>query len=273
MPAVALQTDPGSVDLSGLMARVGAYVERYYATAQRVVAVERITLQSLGMDLAPIGFPRRLEYDLRIEWTPGAHGEPGAAQVRRHLVKVNGRAPRPKDEPGCSDPRTVSPEPLAMFLPGQQRDYVFTSFRKGRASGRAVTMVDYRSVKKGEMQVSWHDDCVSVELPGRSAGRLWADPATGDVLRVDERLVGTFEVPVPPEQQRTGASARLTIERSDTSIRYKPVQFREPDETVLMPSEVDTLTVIRDAGIPRMRIRQVFSGYRRFVTEGRVLED
>ena len=269
----ALQTAPSSVDLPGLMARVGAYVERYYATAQRVVAVERITLQSLGADLAPAGFPRRLEYDLRIEWTPGEHGEPGTAQVRRHLVKVNGRAPRPKDEPGCSDPRTLSPEPLAMFLSGQQRDYVFTPVRTGRVSGRAVTMVDYRSVKTGAMQVSWHDDCVSVELPGRSAGRLWADPATGDVLRVDERLVGTFDVPVPPEQQRKGAAARLTIERSDTSIRYKPVQFREPDETVLMPSEVETLTVIRDAGIPRMRIRQVFSGYRRFVTEGRVLED
>lgn len=271
-PAPALQAEPVE-DLAGLMGRVGVSVERYYATAQRVVAVERVTLQPLRADLSPLDAPRRLEYDLRVEWAPGENGGQGEAQVRRHLLKVNGRAPRPKDEPGCSDPRTVSPEPLAMFLPAQQRDYVFTPFRRGRQSGREAMMVDYRAVTKGQMQVSWHDDCVSIELPGRSVGRLWADPATGDVLRVDERLTGIFDVPVPPEQQRKGAAARLTIERSESSIRYKPVQFREPDEIVLMPSEVETLTVIRDAGIPRLRVRQVFSGYRRFVAEGRVIED
>lgn len=268
-PPVAGQTG----NASAVMARVGAYVERYYATAQRVVAVETVTVQPLRSDLSSIDFPRRLEYDLRVEWNPGEAGRPGDAQVRRTLLKVNGRAPRPKDKPGCSDPRGVSPEPLAMFLPDQQPDYTFTLAKLGRAAGRRAMQVDYRPLKPGPVSVSWHDDCVSIELPGRSIGRLWVDEATGEVLRVDEHLVGQYDIPVPWEQQRRGAASLMTVERSSSSIRYQPVRFRDPDETVLMPAEIDTVTVIRDAGTPHLRIRQVFSDYRRFVTEGRILTD
>ncbi|MGE3578929.1 MAG: hypothetical protein AB7I25_10765, partial [Vicinamibacterales bacterium] len=189
-PQVAGQTG----NAAALMARVGAYVERYYATAQRVVAVETVTLQPLRSDLSPLDFPRRLEYDLRVEWTPGEAGQPGDAQVRRTLLKVNGRPPKAKDKPGCSDPRGVSPEPLAMFLPDQQSDYAFTLAKLGRASGRRAMQVDYRPLKPGPVSVSWHEDCVSIELPGRSIGRLWADEVTGEVLRVDEHLVGQYDI-------------------------------------------------------------------------------
>lgn len=262
---------PAGVD--AVLARMGTYVGRYYATAQRLVAVEMVTLQPLRADLSSAEFPRRLEYDLRVEWTPSADGQAGEAEVHRTLVKVNGRAPRPKDEPGCSDPRSVSPEPLAMFLPAQQRDYAFTPFKAGRVSGRPALMIDYRPLVKGPMQITWHDDCVSVELPGRSVGRVWVDPESGEVLRVDERLVGMYDIPVPAAQQRKGGAPSMTLERADSSIRYKPVRFRDPDETVLLPAEVETVTVFRDAGTPRMRIRQVFANYRRFVTEGRILGD
>ncbi len=258
---------------AAVMARVGAYVERYYATAQRVVAVEAVTLQPLRSDLSGLDFPRRLEYDLRIEWTPGEDGRPGDAQVRRTLLKVNGRAPRPKDKPGCSDPRGVSPEPLAMFLPDQQGDYAFTLAKLGKAAGRRAMQVDYRPLKAGPISVSWHDDCVSIDVPGRSVGRLWADEATGEVLRVDEHLVGRYDIPVPQEHQRKGAAALMTLERSSSSIRYLPVRFHDPEETVLMPAEVETVQEIRDAGTPHLRIRQVFSNYRRFVTEGRILSE
>ena len=272
-PGLAHPGAGAPVSVDGVLARIGAYVGRYYATAQRLVAVETVTLQPLRADLSSAEFPRRLEYDLRVEWTPSADGLSGEAEVHRTLVKVNGRPPRPKDEPGCSDPRSVSPEPLAMFLPGQQPDYAFTPLKPGRVGGRAALMIDYRPLTKGAVQITWHDDCVSIELPGRSVGRVWADPESGEVLRVDEHLIGMYDIPVPAAQQRKGGAPSMTLERSDSSIRYRPVRFHDPDETVLLPAEVETLTVFRDAGIPRMRIRQVFSNYRRFVTEGRILGD
>ena len=256
---------------AGLMAAVGAYVQRCYTSAQRVVARETVTLQPLRPDLSPDGFARRLEYELHVDWTPGPDGQPGEAEVHRTLLKVSGRAPRPKDEPGCSDPRAVSPEPLAMLLPARQAEFTFTGARPGKAGGRAVRIVNYRSTARGEPSVTWTDDCVSIDLPGRSVGQIWADPETGEVLRLDEHLVGTFEIRVPAAQQRKGASPTMTLERSDTSIRYKPVRFHEPDETVLMPSEVDSVLVVRNGGTPHLRIRQVFADYRRFLVEGRIL--
>lgn len=257
----------------GLMAAVGAYVERYYASAQRVMAHEAVTLQPLHPDLSANGFPRRLEYDLRIEWTPGEDGQPGSADVHRTLLTVNGRKPRPGDEPGCLDPKGISPEPLAMLLPARQPELLFTGGRPARVAGRTVRTVDYRAAKKGEPVITWREDCVSIELPGWGRGRVWADPESGEVLRIDERLAGQLDIPVPTKQQLRGGSTHMTLEQAESSIRYKPVRFTDPDETALMPAEVESLTVYRDAGTPRLRTRQVFSGYRRFLAEGRILLD
>ncbi len=254
-----------------LLSTVGAYVQRYYASAQRVVARERVTLQELGQGLTPAGFPRRLEYELRVEWTPAEDGQAGEAQVHRTLLSVNGRPPKATDEPGCSDPRSLSPEPLAMLLPSRQDEFTFQAPKRGRAAGRPVLMVDYQAAVRGVPSVTWDEDCVSIDLPGRSVGRVWADPVTGEVLRLDEHLVGMFDVRVPEAQQRKGASPVMTLERVDTSIRYKPVRFQDPEETVLMPSDVDTLMVVRGGGTPRLRIHQEFRNYRRFLVQGRIL--
>ena len=32
----------------------------------------------------------------------------------------------------------------------------------------------------------------------------------------------------------------MTIERADSSIRYRRVQFAEPDETLVLPSSIET---------------------------------
>ena len=159
-----------------------------------------------------------------------------------------------------------------MLLPDQQHAYAFKWAGTTRMNGRAVAMLDYRAREAAPAEVKWRDDCVSIELPGQSRGRVWADPATGEVFRLDESLTGMFEFRVPNQYQRMGGAPTMLIERADTSIRYRPVTFRDPDETLMLPASVETLQVIRNSGAPRVRKTQVFSKYRRFVTEGRVLE-
>jgi hypothetical protein len=51
------------------------------------------------------------------------------------------------------------------------------------------------------------------------------------------------------------------------------VRFTDPEETLLLPNLVDTVTVIRANGIQRLRISQSYRNYRRFVTDGRLLEN
>jgi hypothetical protein len=102
---------------------------------------------------------------------------------------------------------------------------------------------------------------------------VWADTETNQILRLDESLTRTFEFPVPRElQRRHGAPTTLAVERADSSIRYKPVKFSDPEETVVLPASIDSLTIFRRTGTPRLRTTQVFSKYRRFLTGGRLVE-
>jgi hypothetical protein len=212
-------------------------------------------------------------YELRVAWEPAADGGTPKATVHRELLTVGGRVPRPQDKNGCTDPRPVSPEPLAMFLPERQSDFVFAWDGMSRVNDRSAITLSYRAAQADPPTVSWQGDCVSVDLPGLTRGRVWADAETGQVLRLDESLTRTFEFPVPVElQRRSGVAATLAIERADTSIRYKPVTFTDPDETVVLPASIDSVTVFRRTGVPRLRTTQVFSEYRRFLTEVRVID-
>ena len=119
--------------------------------------------------------------------------------------------------------------------------------------------------------IQWEDACVSIDLPGQTRGRVWADAESGDVLRVDERLAGMFEFAVPREHSRGGRSRTMTIERANSTVRYRRVAFSDPDETLLLPSSIELMTVWRNAGVTRQFITQEISNYRRFVIGGRMV--
>jgi len=259
-------------DVSAALDRIGAHVEQYYARARSVVCLETVRLQPLNSDLSPDGFGRRLVYELRVAWEPALDGDaPPEATVLRQIVTIDGRLSRLKDDPGCMDPKPVSPEPLAFLLPARRRDYIFTWAGTGRTDGRSAMMLDYRSASQKPAEVVWRDECVSVDLPGMTRGRVWVDPATGDVLRLDERLTGMYELRVPREHTRHGDPTWMMIERADSSIRYRPVAFHDPEETLMLPASIESFTVIRNSGVPRLRTTQEFSNYRRFITGGRLV--
>jgi hypothetical protein len=259
-------------ELSTLLDRVGAAIERYYARAQNLICLEDVRLQSLGHDLMADARPaRRLAYELRVAWEPPTSGGPPEATVLRQLLTVNGRSPKARDEPGCMDPKSVSPEPLAMLLPSSRDDFVFTLAGRRTIDRRLAVMIDYRSRTVGEMMATWKDECFSISLPGRSQGRVWIDLETDGVLRLDEHLAGMFDYRLPSDHIRSGGPTSVTIERLDSSIRYRPVTFSDPDETLLLPASVETVSVVRNSGIPRLRTTQTFRNYQRFLTSGRII--
>ena len=270
--ALSARAAPGqSVVADTSVTRVGDYVERYYARAQSIVVDENVTIQPLGLDLRSDGFARRLTYELRVEWNPDVTEDESPARVTRQLLAINGRPPRQGDEPGCLDPRSTSPEPLAFLLPERREKFTFKAAGLGRVDGRVALMIDYRSVRPEEPKAEWKEECVSIDLPGRARGRIWADPETAEILRLDEGITGLVDVPVPRKQQRAGGSAYMTIERADSSIRYRRVPFTDPDETLVLPASIETVTIVRNSGSPRTRISQAFSNYRRFVTGSRIV--
>lgn len=261
-----------SVQAEGAVLRVGDYVERYYARAQSIVVEENVAIQPLGLDLRNDGFARRLTYELRVEWNPEASDDESPAKVTRQLLAINGRPPKAGQEPECLDPRTTSPEPLAFLLPDRRDKFTFKAAGLGRVGDRVAVMIDYRSIKPEEPKVEWKKECVSIDLPGRARGRIWADPETSEILRLDEGIIGLVDITVPRQQQRNGGPTFMTIERADSTIRYRRVPFTDPDETLVLPSNIDTVTIVRNSGSPRVRISQTFVNYRRFVTGSRIVQ-
>ena len=258
-------------DLPTVLQRISDRVERYYGRAQSIVCMERVMVQPMRHDMTPDGFAKVLEFELRIDWDAAAENErPLEARVLRELRKVNGRVPRPNYEPGCLDPKSGSLEPLAFLLPHNRADYTFAWNGVGRLKDRRTMMVDYRARMAGAVEGKWKGDCVSIDAPGRTKGRIWIDETTHDVLRLDESLTSQFEYRVPREHWGVAGPQTWVIERADSSIRYRPVVFTDPDETVLLPESIDVVTVFR--GAQSYRISQTFSGYKRFMTGGRIVK-
>ena len=263
----------GAPDLAATLGRVSSRVEYWYSRAQTVVSTETVAIQQLRADMSPAEPPRRLAFDLRVTWNPDTVGPRGApeAAVVREVLSVNGRPARDDENPGCMDPKPVSPEPLAMLLPARLPESEFSLAGAGRVDDRRTLMLDYRGVAALPAEITWKGECVTVSLPGRSRGRIWVDAETYDVLRIDDRLVGTFRFDVPREYIRRGGASSMVIEGAESSIRYRRVEFQDPRETLILPSAVDTITVMRGSGLQRVRITQRFSDHRRFLTDSRLL--
>lgn len=268
--AVPLLADDRGQDTAAAVARVSAYVEDYYSRAQSIVAEEHVTLQPLARDLTGDGFARRLVYQLRVEWNPDAPPDQRATVVRE-LVSARGPALGPPKQPDCMDPKSVSPEPLGFLLPDRREKFSYRIAGSSRVDGHAATMIDYKPLASEPPKVDWDRECGSIDLPGRTGGRIWVDEQTAQVLRYDEHLVGWTDIPGPKDKRHYESPDWFTIERADTSIRYKPVTFEDPDETLLLPSEITSVTVIQNSGIPRLRTTQTFSNYRRYLTSGRLV--
>jgi hypothetical protein len=269
--AGAAAQSPGQ--LNDMLERVAQRVQDYYERAQSIVCIETVRLQPLRGDFMPDGPGRSLEYDLRVSWdSSGEDGAPPEAQVIRELRAVNGRRPRPNAEPGCFDPKPLTPEPLAMLLPRHREEYAFRWAGLGKAKDRRAVMLDYKSLAKGPIEGTWKGDCVSISLPGHTKGRVWIDQATNEILRLDEWLTGWVDYNVPNEHWRWNGPQTWVIERADSSIHYRSVAFHDPDETILLPESIESVQFIRGGGTPGLRMTQVFSQYRRFLTSGRIVK-
>lgn len=261
-----------TVDLPATLARVGARLERHFQRAQRIVATEEVWVRSFSREMRANGKARRMEFDYRVEWgATDGEGSP-TVTVLRELRSVNGQDPTPEDLDACLTPVSVDEDPLSALLPSRQRDFTFALGGLERIDGRQVARLDYVPVAVGQAEITWDDDCVSLSLPGWSRGQAWVDVASGDVLRLDERLMQRFEFREPVDRPLT-RSGRLVLERSESSIRYQPINFEDPPETLMLPRSIESSWTIQGTGfVPRYVRSQQFSDHHRFVTEGRIVQ-
>ena len=258
------QPDDLALILRGLAARTQQYYDRFIS----IICTETVHQQELKPSLAPSGRPRVTVYELNVTRDPHGTGE-SAFRVERMPLRVNGGPVRPNHKPQCTDPKTGSPEPMAFLLAGNQHRYRFSlPDLPGLSSSTAppgALPIDFVETPPAPVGIKWEGYCFEAEGGGHQ-GRVWFDPVSYDVLQVDVRLSTPFMVPVP--RATLGFQTAIRVERSEMTLRFSRVDFRQPDETVLLPLTIDTLHVLR--GIPSLRISQTLTNYRRFLTRSEI---
>ena len=266
--------------LAEVLQRAGERVETFFTRAQSIVCLEVVRLHYLNTSLSPDGPARTVESELRLSWERSDDGVASAeAHTLRQLLKVNGHPPRDDDWDSCTAPEQQArePQPLSMLLPALRADYEFWLSGQERVDGRTAVTLDYRFIKRASVDVDMvegRDDCLSFKLDGGLRGRLWLDAETYDVVRLDQRLSGMVDIPLPRIiTRRPGSDMRWTMERWDTSIRFKRVPFENPQETLVLPSSLSSLRITRGSGTPRLRTMTDYRNYRRFLTSGRIVGD
>jgi hypothetical protein len=70
-------------------------------------------------------------------------------------------------------------------------------------------------------------------------------------------------------QRRYRFDPYLVMDRDDVSMRFKPVAFTDPDEVLLLPETIESITILR-SGLQSTRRTEKFSEYRRFLTAARI---
>ena len=275
----AAPLSPAEIDT--LVARVGERVAAYLRRTERVICVERATVQPVASNWEPEGLPRTVESELRVQ-SDAADGDALAdPQEVRDVRRVNGRPPRErdqKDRAGCTDPSPLSPEPLAFLLPTHRHEYRFTNVRPGRERNRAALIIDFMTANRTSQPVlvedeRGHEDCFDWTGPVAMRGRVWVDATNYDVLRVDRWLGGPVTVRVPwTLQRRYNLPPWVELERDDSTMRYAAVTFNDPDEVLILPQSTEALTMVRN-GLQSTRRTWTFSGYRRFLTTGRIVRE
>ena len=103
-------------------------------------------------------------------------------------------------------------------------------------------------------------------------GTVWIDLETYDVLQLQWELAESFSGKMPAGVTKVGLfpvfrpSRELTYEKSDFTMRFHPVVFKDPERTLLLPTFSESVWVLKGAGIAGFRTTTEYVSYRRFIT-------
>jgi hypothetical protein len=245
-----------SSDLVSILGGLAERTQQYYDRFISIICTETVHQQELKSSLAPVGKPRITVYELSVTRGPRSK-QSTDFRVERTLQSINGRPAGKNKQPECTDPKTVTAEPLGFLLSQNQSGFRFSLSADVTGGPPGTRAIDFVQTPPDLVKITWVAHCFEAEMAG--VGRVWFDPDTLDVLRVEERLSK------PPH---FGLLRAIRIERAERVVEFARVKFEQPEETVLLPESIETLFVFR--GAPSFRTIQKLGNYRRFLSESTI---
>ena len=261
--------------LALILARAGEGVERYHRGMFRIAFAETHRREELKEDLTPKKSKEYVYESVILRQNFSDDSDDYFARTVSRLKTVDGR-PAKKNEVGAAEPVSAHNDFLGFLLPRTQKLYEFTFEGEDTLDGRRALRVGALRTGQGEPRVEWEGGSFVVFAPTKIS--FWVDTETFDVLRVESHLVREFEF----ESLHAGGAGpfgrfarprKISYKREDYAVRFRPVRFKDPEQTLLLPEYAEWVTVIEGAREPAFRTTISFSNYRRFRSDVKVIED
>jgi hypothetical protein len=237
-PAGAQTTAAAPAVVSGtVLARARGQVQRFFDRFSNVACTESLTQLLLGKNGKPF-YRENSVYDYQFQVNTGNGGlsfsetrdvrSPAFRDPGRSLLLTNGFASL-----------------LLVVHPMYEASYTFTEEGEEQVGAERLAKVKFTPVPGASSPAA-------LRLRGRNyplplSGRLWIDPETGVVVKLEAQVDGSM------------SDVGLSGLRSE--VQYAAHQFHEPDETVWIPE-----TAVIDVQTPKQHWRNLhrFTNYKRF---------
>jgi hypothetical protein len=269
---------PADERLARILARAGEGVARYQAGLFHIAFTETLRYEELRKDMTPKK-SKEFIFDtvvLREELSTG-EDDYYPMSVRR-LKTVDGK--RAKGDGGREAGYGRNVASLAFLLPKNRGLFEFTLEGEEAVDGRPAYRVRLLRPGQGEPRVVWQRRLLGMSFRAiaPTVYKLWVDAENFDVLRVEYDLLAPFEFDSPRAigvgpLGRIGPSRRLRYAVEHYAVRFRRQQFKDPEQTLLVPESAEWLTVIEGANRPRTRATLRFSDYRRFRSDVKVIDE
>lgn len=271
--------------LARVLERLGASAGRYRDGLFSITYTETIREERLKRDLrAREGKAKEYVFENVVLREPSkVDKERSYARGVRRLRSEDGKPATP-GKPyvqrrnkcgGAESPADSYADPLTFLLPENQPRFEFADEGETVVDGRAVRVVRFVPRGQGGPRVESKGGCFWANVPRE--GRVWVEAESGDVLRLEWRLVEPYEFESPRVLKvgglRFGPKRRMKYERMETLTRFRRVEFKDPAAKLLLPVSSESLRVIEGADRPRVRTTQTFTDYRRFVSDVKIIEE
>jgi len=264
--------------LAHILARVGEGVERYHRGMFSIRFTDTVRHEDLKEDLTPKRSREYVYESVTLRQNFSEAEDDYFARTVSSLKTVDGKPAKKTEKSGAAAEESAPNHEdfLNFLLPKFQNLYQFSFDGEEELRGRRTFRLGALRPGEGEPRVEWKGRSFVAFAPTRMS--VWVDAENFDVLQVESHLVDGFEFESPASFSagplgRFGPSRKLKYEREDYAVRFRPVPFKDPDQTLLLPECAEWLWVIEGARRPRMRTAISFTNYRRFRSDVKIIED
>lgn len=269
--------------LARILDRAGESVARYQAGLFHIAFTETLRYEELRKDMTPEKSKEFVFDTVVLREELSANEDDYYPKTVRRLKTIDGKpAKSGGDRREAAYGRNVSS--LYFLLPKNQpmNQKLFEFSLEGEESvdGRATYRIRMRSLGQDEPRVEWQRRLIgmSFRVFAPMVFTLWVDTVNYDVLRLESHLAAPFEFESPRAigvgpLGRIGPSRRLRYAVEHYAVRFRRQQFKDPEQTLLVPESAEWLTVIEGAKRPRTRATLRFSDYRRFRSDVKIIEE